>query len=150
LQAFALLPTTSKVTAFRDARSGPVHGNWGNPTRHGDVFLAGGADAHQGSTGTQVAHWARQGAEDSACDSPRGATDDDPPVDPPLSDEAAAHAFPRVWKQLYSDTLFAKTKSLRMHMCAQAFNNGTAYTKFYPMKSKKEAGERLERLITEL
>jgi len=58
--------------------------------------------------------------------------------------------YPRVEKQLYSDTLFAKTKSLRMHTCAQVFTNGTAYTKFYPMKSKKEAGERLERLITEL
>jgi hypothetical protein len=58
--------------------------------------------------------------------------------------------YPRVEKQLYSDTLFAKTKSLRMHTCTQVFTNGTAYTKFYPMKSKKEAGERLERLITEL
>jgi hypothetical protein len=58
--------------------------------------------------------------------------------------------YPRVEKQLYSDTLFAKTKSLRMHMCAQVSTNSTAYTKFYPMKSKKEAGERLERLNTEL
>jgi hypothetical protein len=58
--------------------------------------------------------------------------------------------YPRVEKQLFSDTLFAKTKSLRMHTCAQVFTNGTAYTKFNPMKSKMEAGERLERLITEL
>jgi hypothetical protein len=57
---------------------------------------------------------------------------------------------PRVEKQLYFDTLFAKTKSLRMHTCDQVFTNCMAYTKFYLTKSKKEAGERLERLITEL
>jgi hypothetical protein len=37
-----------------------------------------------------------------------------------------------------------------MHTCAQVFTNGTACTKFYPMKSKKEASERLERLIQDL
>jgi hypothetical protein len=36
--------------------------------------------------------------------------------------------YPRVEKQLYFDTLFAKTKSLRMHTCNQVFTNGTIIT----------------------
>jgi hypothetical protein len=58
--------------------------------------------------------------------------------------------YPKVETVLYSETLFAKFKAARMHTYAQVFTNGTACTKFYPMKSKKEAGERLERLIQDL
>jgi hypothetical protein len=32
--------------------------------------------------------------------------------------------YPRVEEQLFSNTMFAKTKSLRMHTCAEVFTNG--------------------------
>ena len=45
--------------------------------------------------------------------------------------------FPNLKGRFYSNTMFAKTKSTRLHAAAQLFTNGQGYVRFYPIESKK-------------
>ena len=45
----------------------------------------------------------------------------------------------------YTDTLFAKEKSLLGNTCAQIFTDGEGFTYVHPMKSKSQAGEALNK-----
>lgn len=39
--------------------------------------------------------------------------------------------------------MFATTKSIRGHACAQVFADGRGYSRLYPMHKKQEAGQSL-------
>jgi Reverse transcriptase (RNA-dependent DNA polymerase) len=55
--------------------------------------------------------------------------------------------FPTLKGRFYTDTLFAKNKSLRGHVAAQIFTNGLGYDRFYPMPDKKSAPDALMQFI---
>ena len=44
---------------------------------------------------------------------------------------------------IYSDTMFASTKSIRGNTCAQVFVNNMSFSKLVPMRTKGEAGQAL-------
>ena len=48
---------------------------------------------------------------------------------------------------IYTDTMFAKVKSLKGHTCAQVFTDGKGFIHAIPMKSKKDAGTALRTFI---
>ena len=52
--------------------------------------------------------------------------------------------------KMYSDTMFAKTKSIRKFTCAQNWTDGQGYTLFYPMKSKSEAPTTVSRMCHDM
>ena len=51
---------------------------------------------------------------------------------------------------LFSDTMFAKTKSLKGFTCCQVYADGEGFVWADPMKSKSEAGRTLKRLIQDV
>ena len=51
---------------------------------------------------------------------------------------------------MYSDTMFAKKKSIRKFTCAQNWTDGQGYTLFYPMKSKSEAPNTISRMCHDM
>jgi hypothetical protein len=55
--------------------------------------------------------------------------------------------FPSLNTRLYTDTMFATTKSLRGNKCAQVFTNGVGYDLFYPLKKESMASEALNEVI---
>ena len=55
--------------------------------------------------------------------------------------------FPNLNTKLYTDTMFATTKSTRGNKCAQVFTNGTGYDLFYPLKKESLASEALNEVI---
>ena len=55
--------------------------------------------------------------------------------------------YPSLSGRWYSDTLFAKCRSIRSFTAAQVFTNGLGDTHVYPMKRKKEAGYALKSFI---
>jgi hypothetical protein len=64
--------------------------------------------------------------------------------------EAAQLRYPRLggrFGRFSSDTMFAKTKSIRGHTMAQIFANDIDFTKLIPMKRKGEAGDSLLEFI---
>ena len=50
----------------------------------------------------------------------------------------------------YTDTLFAKNKSLVGNTCAQMFTDGDGFTYVHPMKSKAQAGEALHKVTKDV
>lgn len=57
--------------------------------------------------------------------------------------------YPTINARYYSDTMFAKTKSLRGHCAGQVFTDGRGDTHFYPIHKKREAGFTLKKFILE-
>jgi hypothetical protein len=55
--------------------------------------------------------------------------------------------FPNLNTKLYTDTMFATTKSTRGNKCAQVFTNGTGYDLLYPLKKESLASEALNEVI---
>ena len=55
--------------------------------------------------------------------------------------------YPRINARYYSDTLFAKYKSLRGNSMGQVFTDGRGDTHFYPFRRKREAGHSLKEFI---
>jgi hypothetical protein len=51
---------------------------------------------------------------------------------------------------LYTDTMFSKTKSLKGYTCCQIYTDGQGFIWAAPMRSKKEAGQTLRRLIQDV
>jgi hypothetical protein len=69
------------------------------------------------------------------------------PVDRRFRTRQAHLRFPNLNTRLYTDTMFAATKSLRGNKCAQVFTNGTGYDLFYPLKKEALASEALNEVI---
>jgi hypothetical protein len=53
-------------------------------------------------------------------------------------------------KKLYTDTMFAKVRSLRSNTCAQVWTDGLGYSLFYPLKSKSEAPTTVWKMVHDL
>jgi hypothetical protein len=53
-------------------------------------------------------------------------------------------------KKLYTDTMFAKVRSLRSNTCAQVWTDGLGYDLFYPLKSKREASTTVWKMVHDL
>ena len=53
-------------------------------------------------------------------------------------------------KRLYTDTMFAKMRSLRSNTCAQVWTDGLGYDLFYPLESKREAPSTVWRMVHDL
>jgi hypothetical protein len=49
--------------------------------------------------------------------------------------------------RLYTDTMFASSKSLRGNKCAQVFTNGMGYDLFYPLKKESLCSEALNEVV---
>ena len=57
--------------------------------------------------------------------------------------------YPHLADRVYSDTLFSTTVSRpRLNTCAQLFVTSQKFVKVYPMKTKGDAGDRLNQFIT--
>ncbi len=69
------------------------------------------------------------------------------PVDRRFRTRQAHLRFPNLNTRLYTDTMFAASKSLRGNKCAQVFTNGTGYDLFYPLKKESLASEALYEVI---
>ena len=50
----------------------------------------------------------------------------------------------------YTDTLFAKEKSIVGNQCAQLFTDGEGFTYVHPMESKGQAGEALHKVTSDV
>ena len=59
-------------------------------------------------------------------------------------------AFPTIKKKMYTDTSFAKVKSVRQNTCAQDWTDGQGYTLFYPLRSKSEAHTTVSRMVHDM
>ena len=57
--------------------------------------------------------------------------------------------YPTLMGRWYSDTLFAKCRSIRGFTCGQLFTNGLGDTFIYPLRKKREAGHGLKSFILE-
>jgi hypothetical protein len=57
--------------------------------------------------------------------------------------------YPTLQARYYSDTMFAKTRSIRGYSMGQVFTDGRGDTHFYPMKKNKDAGFCLKAFILE-
>ena len=57
--------------------------------------------------------------------------------------------YPTLMGRWYSDTLFAKCRSIRNYTCGQLFTNGLGDTFIYPLRKKREAGHALKSFILE-
>ena len=57
--------------------------------------------------------------------------------------------YPTLMGRWYSDTLFAKCRSIRNYTCGQVFTNGLGDTFMYPLRKKREAGHGLKSFILE-
>ena len=57
---------------------------------------------------------------------------------------------PRLQCEVYTDTFFARTKSLRGNTCAQIFATAFHFVRAYPMKDKKHAHESLDDFFHEV
>lgn len=55
--------------------------------------------------------------------------------------------YPHLQTKVYSDTMFSDVKSIIGNKCAQVFVTTEGYSKAYPMKSKAEAGDKLNEFI---
>jgi hypothetical protein len=53
-------------------------------------------------------------------------------------------------RKMYTDTLFAKVKSIRSNVCAQDWTDGNGYTLFYPLRSKEEAYTTISRMVHDM
>lgn len=53
-------------------------------------------------------------------------------------------------KKMYTDTSFAKVKSIRQNTCAQDWTDGQGYTLFYPLRSKSEAHTMVSRMVHDI
>jgi hypothetical protein len=51
---------------------------------------------------------------------------------------------------MYTDTMFAASKSLRGNKCAQVYTNNEDYDLFYPLKKESMASEALNKVIRTL
>jgi hypothetical protein len=58
--------------------------------------------------------------------------------------------FPTLNCVIYSDTLFAKTKSVRGYTCAQLFTDGHKFIRIYPMSKKADAHHALTQFIQDV
>jgi hypothetical protein len=58
--------------------------------------------------------------------------------------------FPTLNCVIYSDTLFAKSKSVRGYTCAQLFTDGHKFVRIYPMSRKADAHHSLAQFIQEV
>ena len=56
----------------------------------------------------------------------------------------------RLKTTFYTDTMFAKVKSLKGNTCAQIFTDGKGFIAAYPMSTKRHAGKSLRRLIEDV
>ena len=52
--------------------------------------------------------------------------------------------------KFYSDTMFCSTKSTRGNVCGQVFCNDTDFTRFYPMRTKGDAGNALKMFVQDV
>ena len=50
---------------------------------------------------------------------------------------------------MYTDTMFASKISLRQNTCGQVYTNDFDFTRFYPMKDRKQMYETLSKLFRE-
>ena len=69
------------------------------------------------------------------------------PVDRRYRTRRADLKFPTANKPWFSDTAFFTLPSIRQKTCSQIFTDTEGYDHFYPMKSKLEAGDSLEKVI---
>jgi len=58
--------------------------------------------------------------------------------------------YPTLNCTIYTDTLFAKSKSVRGYMCAQLFTDGRKFYRLYPMLRKLDAHHALTQFIQEV
>jgi hypothetical protein len=58
--------------------------------------------------------------------------------------------FRHIRTTIYTDTMFAKQKSLRQNTCAQVYVTTFHWTKIFPMKQKSDAHQTLDRLHKEV
>ena len=58
--------------------------------------------------------------------------------------------YRRLNARFYTDTMFAKTKSIQQNTCAQIYTDGKGYVRADPMRSKAEAGMTLSRLMEDV
>ena len=73
------------------------------------------------------------------------------PTDRRLSTRLPHLAFPMLRdRKMYTDTLFAKVKSIRSNVCAQDWTDGNGYTLFYPLRSKEEAYTTISRMVHDM
>lgn len=64
-----------------------------------------------------------------------------------LRTKSAFLRAPTLRGRFYSDTMFAKVKSVTNAKCAQVFTDGYGYDRFYPLASKGDAPKSLTRFI---
>ena len=73
------------------------------------------------------------------------------PTDRRLSTRLPHLSFPMLrGRKMYTDTLFAKVKSIRSNACAQDWTDGNGYTLFYPLRSKMEAYTTVHRMVHDM
>jgi hypothetical protein len=73
------------------------------------------------------------------------------PTDRHVSTRKPHFVFPMMCgKKLYTDTMFAKIRSLRSNTCAQVWTDGLGYSLFYPLKSKREASTTVWKMVHDL
>ena len=73
------------------------------------------------------------------------------PTERRLSTHLPHLSFPMLRdSKVYSDTMFAKVKSIRKHSCAQNWTDGKGYTLFYPMRAKSEAPSTVARMVQDM
>jgi hypothetical protein len=73
------------------------------------------------------------------------------PTDRRVSTRKPHLVFPTMrGKKLYTDTMFAKIRSLRSNTCAQVWTDGLGYSLFYPLKSKREAPTTVWKMVHDL
>jgi hypothetical protein len=52
--------------------------------------------------------------------------------------------------EMYTDTLFAKVKSIRSNTCEQDWTDGNGYTLFYPLRSKQDAYSTVSMMVGDM
>jgi hypothetical protein len=72
------------------------------------------------------------------------------PSDRRVSTRQPHLVFLMIKKKMYTDTAFAKVKSIRQNTCAQNWTDGQAYTLFYPLRSKSEAHTMVSRMVHDM
>ena len=73
------------------------------------------------------------------------------PTDRRLSTRLPHLAFPMLRnRKMYTDTLFAKVKSIRSNVCAQDWTDGNGYSLFYPLRSKEDAYTTVSKMVHDM
>ena len=57
--------------------------------------------------------------------------------------------YSRLNTNMYTDTMFASKVSLRGNTCGQVYTNDIDFTRFYPMKDRKEMPDTLSKFFRE-